>query len=233
MPIFWIEALLYAAFLVQDAGWVSLPVPADWLRYAAICLLAVAAAAGFVKRRKYAALALAAVLIPAADWVLLFRPEKAVIGILVFLAVHTAYTAHLAGGDKKAFRRMMLVRLLLFAGGALAARLAVSGAELTECLAAGYILVFAANLAAAIRAACQRKDTESIRFAAGVFLFFLCDLHVGLYNAPDLFGGAVRAYAQGFAGIAMWLFYLPGQCLITSLPALAGAKTAGRRPENR
>ena len=46
-------------------------------------------------------------------------------------------------------------------------------------------------------------------FAAGMWLFLLCDVCVGLRNQPSLLPGLA-----GAAQVGMWLFYLPGQVLL-------------------
>lgn len=48
-------------------------------------------------------------------------------------------------------------------------------------------------------------------FSVGLVLFLCCDLCVGVFNQPDLFPDAWYR----FAAVAMWLFYLPAQVLIT------------------
>lgn len=45
--------------------------------------------------------------------------------------------------------------------------------------------------------------------AAGLWLFLLCDVCVGLRNQPSLLPGLAGAAQAG-----MWLFYLPGQVLL-------------------
>ena len=58
--------------------------------------------------------------------------------------------------------------------------------------------------------ACQSLTLRSERlFAAGLWLFLLCDVCVGLRNQPSLLPGLAGAAQAG-----MWLFYLPGQVLL-------------------
>ena len=63
------------------------------------------------------------------------------------------------------------------------------------------------NLAPSVAAAAQLRTKRAVRFAVGLGLFFLCDLCVGLHNLP-------QNALSGFASLAMWAFYLPGQVLI-------------------
>ena len=70
-------------------------------------------------------------------------------------------------------------------------------------LAALYFVNFLVN-------ACQSLTLRSERlFAAGLWLFLLCDVCVGLRNQPSLLPGLA-----GAAQVGMWLFYLPGQVLL-------------------
>ena len=70
-------------------------------------------------------------------------------------------------------------------------------------LAALYFVNFLVN-------ACQSLTLRSERlFAAGLWLFLLCDVCVGLRNQPSLLPGLAGAAQAG-----MWLFYLPGQVLL-------------------
>ena len=56
----------------------------------------------------------------------------------------------------------------------------------------------------------SRQERKWLLFAAGLALFFCCDLCVGLHNLPSLGSAGLHR----FANVAMWGFYLPGQCLI-------------------
>lgn len=70
-------------------------------------------------------------------------------------------------------------------------------------LAALYFVNFLVN-------AFQSLTLRSERlFAAGLWLFLLCDVCVGLRNQPSLLPGLAGAAQAG-----MWLFYLPGQVLL-------------------
>ena len=55
----------------------------------------------------------------------------------------------------------------------------------------------------------ERLPVPERLFAAGLWLFLLCDVCVGLRNQPSLLPGLAGAAQAG-----MWLFYLPGQVLL-------------------
>ena len=55
-------------------------------------------------------------------------------------------------------------------------------------------------------------------FFAGLCLLFLCDVQVAVYNADMLISVQeipIISKLTAFAEVAMWLFYLPSQVLIT------------------
>ncbi len=56
-----------------------------------------------------------------------------------------------------------------------------------------------------------RKGRRARLFSAGLSLFVLCDLCVGLHNLSWLIPDGLAAFTR----IGMWLFYLPSQVLIT------------------
>ena len=80
-------------------------------------------------------------------------------------------------------------------------------------LAAAWVLLNALGMGTALNLlvnACQSLTLRSERlFAAGLWLFLLCDVCVGLRNQPSLLPGLA-----GAAQVGMWLFYLPGQVLL-------------------
>lgn len=54
-------------------------------------------------------------------------------------------------------------------------------------------------------------------FLIGLILFFLCDMMVGIYNMSGYFTFSSETYRflLQISGIGMWMFYLPGQVMIT------------------
>ena len=78
-------------------------------------------------------------------------------------------------------------------------------------LAALYFVNFLVN-------ACQSLTLRSERlFAAGMWLFLLCDVCVALRNQPSLLPGLA-----GAAQVGMWLFYLPTGVRCWCCPLSAG-----------
>lgn len=114
---------------------------------------------------------------------------------LLFLALDAFST----GGD--GVKYLTIVVCLLAAAWVLLSALGMGTA--LNLLAALYFVNFLVN-------AFQSLTLRSERlFAAGLWLFLLCDVCVGLRNQPSLLPGLA-----GAAQVGMWLFYLPGQVLL-------------------
>ena len=192
------ETIIYLAYMGMDIFGVGNTIP---IKFISILLLTLSV---LDFREKTVSFALIFTLI--ADVFLLVLDRWYAAGIACFLVVQILYAARLK--TENGSRARILTFLL-----PLAAVLLIYtsyGFGLTEALAAAYITLFACNLAQAVRRAVQSRERRWILFAAGLALFFCCDLCVGLHNMPGAGGDAL----QRFANVAMWGFYLPGQVLI-------------------
>lgn len=102
--------------------------------------------------------------------------------------------------------------------------------DIVTCVSAYYLISFIGNLYGLLKfflkSPTARKSGWFLRFFFGMVLFFFCDISVGLYNLSDylpyLAKGMMR-FLQ-YAGNLMWLFYLPGQVLLS---------LSGKTDENR
>lgn len=201
IPFLGIEAALYAAFLRWDltvggAG-------SNSLKYASIllCTLFALLWALFGDGDRLTALAL--VLTAGADTFLLALDAHYLWGLLLFCGVQLCY--FLRG---RALRRRSLwgarLVLVLLSLGALAA---LGLLNPLNVLALFYFANFLCNLLLLVP--CPRGRTRL--FALGLLLYLCCDLCVAAYQFP----GAIPHGAYDFVRVGMWLFYLPGQVLIT------------------
>ena len=193
---------LYAAFLTLDLLGVYSTLSAG-LKYASIVLVLLAGLTA-LRTRDGKTVAAALLLTATADVFLLLLNRHYAVGILMFLCVQAVYTCRLCALGEVNLTLHLTVRAMLAGFAALFA-----GARLgrLETLAAAYIVWFFMNLAHSVALAAQARTKRTLRFAAGLALFFLCDLCVGVHNLPP-------NALSSFAGIAMWMFYLPGQVLI-------------------
>jgi hypothetical protein len=192
------ETVLYLVFMGMDLFSVGNSTP---VKFAAILLLALSA---LDLREKTVSLALILTMI--ADVFLLVLNRWYAAGIACFLGVQILYAARLKVKDGS-WTRILMFLLPIAAGLAVYTSY---GFGLTEALAVAYITLFACNLVQAVGRAKRDPKRKWILFAAGLALFFCCDLCVGLHNMP----GAGGEILQRFANVAMWGFYLPGQVLI-------------------
>lgn len=199
------EGVIYALFLALDLtgrGGQSVP-----LKYAGILLCLAFSLLG-ADRLVPLALALTA----GADWFLLVRNDRYLLGIALFLAVQTVYLLRLrrAGADS-AWPLRSALALALGAGV-----YALHMASAVNLAAALYFSQLMSNtlLAWTLKGARRRA------FALGLTLFVGCDVCVGLFNV--LPPGSPPYLA---ASVGMWLFYLPSQVLI-ALSALPGKEDA-------
>ena len=199
------EGVIYALFLALDLtgrGGQSVP-----LKYAGILLCLAFSLLG-ADRLVPLALALTA----GADWFLLVRNDRYLLGIALFLAVQTVYLLRLrrAGADS-AWPLRSALALALGAGV-----YALHMASAVNLAAALYFSQLMSNtlLAWTLKGAPRRA------FALGLTLFVGCDVCVGLFNV--LPPGSPPYLA---ASVGMWLFYLPSQVLI-ALSALPGKEDA-------
>lgn len=196
------ETIIYLTFLGMDIFGIGNTTP---IKFVSILILALSV---LDFREKTVSFAL--ILTAAADVFLLLLDRWYAAGILCFLAVQILYAVRLQragrGDGSSVFRSPAL---LLPAAAGLIVRTSY-GFGLTEALAAAYITLFAVNLAKAVLLAKRTRERKWILFAAGLALFFCCDLCVGIHNMPGVFPPALAR----FASVAMWGFYLPGQVLI-------------------
>ena len=129
-------------------------------------------------------------------------------GLYCFLAVQLLYFIRMGRGLRA------LAAQILAAGGLIAAVLLRDIAPgKIGVLAILYFTLFAGNLFWEIFG---RRGRDRV-FLAGLALFFLCDIHVGLMNLgafvelPGVYWRLVQPYSQR----ALWFFYLPSQALIS------------------
>ena len=189
-----LEAALYLLFLALDA----FSTGGDGVKYLTIvvCLLA---AAWSAQHGGSCLMAWAMVFTLAADTFLLLLDRWYGAGIVLFCVVQGLYLARI----RRACGRTLWVLRAGLVAAAWVLLSALGMGTALNLLAALYFVNFLVN-------AFQSLTLRSERlFAAGLWLFLLCDVCVGLRNQPSLLPGLA-----GAAQVGMWLFYLPGQVLL-------------------
>lgn len=140
------------------------------------------------------------------------------IGMLSFSVVQTIYSRYCS----KSWRQfavktignvVLIVGVLVFSNGILRVHI-----DCVFLLSVYYFVHLVSNVICSFRRHLhERGDKERKIFAYGMLLFFLCDIHVAIFNASDYLAvGQVPVYQILFkvASVAMWFYYLPSQILI-------------------
>lgn len=236
--LFWLsEGILYLWFMLADLTDSVWLIPSDWLKYFAMVLNMAMALYLFAKEQGSGFLLGAQLLILPADFILLFFDEYAWAGILFFMFVQICYYLQLRAVFAQYTRRnhyqadlgLACLAVLLWVTLWLLMKSAGFFVNGVVLLAALYIVMFSVNVVLSVIEAVRFQQDSGILMAAGLILFFLCDIHVGLvFLVPDFApGSAAYWYGTHVAGLAMWLFYLPGQVLLVTS---SGIERNGRRP---
>lgn len=203
-----LETLLYVFFLYCDIQGGSLTGLSSLLKYAGICLCFLFSLGGRGDRR----ITLGLLFTVAADYFLLFT-DRFLPGVVSFLCVQLCYFLWLER-DKRTLFFSLIGKMILSA--AVLGTLSALGVEVDVLLAVTlyYFLFLVENTVRGIRSGKKL-------FAAGMCLFLLCDIQVGIFNMASY----VPAFSENsllyeIAAVGMWACYLPAKVCIT----LAGQK---------
>lgn len=197
---------LWVWFLILDIGRLG---DSTWVKFAGICLCCLTALLG-AKTTDGWLVAAAQCFTVAADRFLLVLDDHYAIGIGLFIVVQLIYAYRLCLHRDKLITEHVFVRLLALAG-AIYIALKV---DLVTALAVFYFANLSANVHEGYMGSfgiCPDHPLPILgqplrnRFGWGLFLFFWCDVCVGLYNLDIL-------TPLTFPG--MWFVYLPSQVLI-------------------
>lgn len=143
----------------------------------------------------------------AADFCMVIQ-RKDITGLYCFLAVQLLYFVRLRRRGRELIWQAAAALCLCLGLGMAGVSLGWEGV-----LGVCYFTLFIGNLTVAF--SCLRGRERL--FAWGLFLFILCDIHVGLMNLgqfltlPPVYERRVVPYCERI----LWLFYLPSQVLIS------------------
>ena len=148
-------------------------------------------------------------------------------GVACFLVVQSLYFSRICGmikgietEERNLYLHGLFFRIVL---GTILNLLLVLGKvwDLVTCFTAYYLISFLGNLywlfAMALKSRELKKNSWFLRFFFGMILFFCCDMSVGFYNLSDYLELSTKVAIRflQYAGNLMWLFYLPGQVLLS------------------
>jgi hypothetical protein len=228
------NAVLYALFTAADAsgshslilgaaggaaGTGAGGLPADWLKYASICLcfvISVVVLRGASYRRDARLQVVILAFTLAADFMILFTPYYAA-GVAVFCGAQ--FTAVLRYGGGSHARTMAAVAGLTAAGiasvGLIPETGDMAGTDLLLAAAAAYtVLITAATVHAFKR---RQARVNNVMSRVGMVLFMLCDVNVLLWNVRSAAGTVTAESAAAIPEWTfnlIWTFYLPAQTML-------------------
>jgi uncharacterized membrane protein YhhN len=164
------------------------------------------------------------------DFTILFLDEEHYIfGVLSFVVVQLLYGIRLDGSRNRSKGRPekegFLFSLLLRAAIQLTVtvfvlllldRLGVVRDGLLTVTVFYFVCLVSNVIHAILVAGHSPRDWSNIIFAAGLLLFLLCDINVGLFNLTGFVSvtGKASEILYSLASILMWTFYAPSQVLI-------------------
>lgn len=174
-----------------------------------------------------------------ADIFLLFT-DKYIIGVLAFIIVQTTYLArisiarsHMKRIEGRVYQRVRKYNAFYVFGSQFLLRIVCSciilfifyfvqlPLDLLLCATTFYFISFLANIIMVLRSLKRQNyfqgDIRLGLFLVGLILFFVCDLMVGGYNLSSYVELPNNIYLVLYqiSSLGMWMFYLPGQVLIT------------------
>jgi len=145
-------------------------------------------------------------------------------GVVCFIIVQSIYFYRISilasEGRNSFYIRHLLVRICL---GVLCNLIFLFCGiwEPVTCASSFYLISFVGNLYWLFKIFLEHKKVREkswfLRFLSGMVLFFLCDICVGVYNLTDYLPFLTKDTARylQYAGNLMWMFYLPGQVLLS------------------
>ena len=217
-----LQAILYVSFLVLDltSGNNSLSVG---IKYTVIllCFCYALFAKGAYKSIFLIQVALLFTMI--SDLFILIL-DYYIYGVVSFILVQQLYSLRLVILQYDGRHKVLALyckRLLLHITLATAVYLVLnfSGIALESLLIASvfYFICIISNTFTAIGlAVADHNNKSNLYYAAGMLLFLLCDINVGLFNLSGFITLPIDIYSviYSFSSILMWTFYAPSQVLI-------------------
>ncbi len=195
-----IELTIYATYLMFDLNNIN-HITSSALKWAGICICF------FTIEKSNTTIKIAMFLTVIADF-LLVGTQYFELGILIFLFVQLQYYRQIMSLEYYPIDHLALMTIL---GGTISilVNFLIAPINLQVFLAMTYLSTLVTNIIL-----CYLKSSESqhykILFIA-LILIILCDIHVGVTN---IFNSGIW---YSFGTIAMWLFYLPSQVIISLL----------------
>jgi hypothetical protein len=147
--------------------------------------------------------------------VILLLTRQFVVGLILFVIVQILYSIRIQErlNLKGVFiKGTIFITCLLFFMQMMPKRFSYS---IMLALGVFYAFLFITNLISlTVKRTADIFDRRL--FVIGLVLYALCDLNVAIYNFPSFFeSNSILSTIYASSGLAMWLFYLPGQVALT------------------
>lgn len=216
-----IELLLYSIFMMGDISGHPSSDTVTMLKFLCIILcniFALVCAVEFKQRDNYILLG-ALFFTGISDYFLLFT-EKFTFGMITFCVVQMLYLLRIWFLEESRQGRRVLGRMfaniLLWAVILLTLYKLKVTVNLLLTVSVFYFISILQNVITGIKNTVRKPDWKNLIFAAGMFLFILCDINVGIYNMNGFIAIENAAFQKlyNFSEVAMWMFYLPAQVCI-------------------
>lgn len=220
------ELMLYTGFMYIDITGMASYVFSGWLKFTGIilCFLYALLIRNQKEDKTDIFILRIALLFTVISDLFILMLDIYLIGLFTFCIVQALYLVRIrrwrnqsdlvtgSGIIIKAFGRNIAVTLGILAV-LLVFKVKIEALVVVSCF---YFISILFNVIDAVSIAFKSKIKRRILFAAGMVLFLLCDINVGIFNVSgfiDINGGWFTTVYQ-FAAIAMWMFYLPAQTII-------------------
>lgn len=216
--ILW-ECMIYITFNILD---IRFDTPSMMRVSVALKLLSIASCLIFLigsahenPENKDARLMVIVMSLTLASDVILLLTRQFALGLVLFVCVQVLYSIRI---QKRFIMGRVFIQGAVFIACLLFFMLKMPqrfNYALMLSLGAFYALMFLLNIFKVMTIKFQ-TDYDKRLFAVGLVLYALCDINVAIYNFPSFFeSNFILSQIYAYSGLAMWLFYLPGQVALT------------------
>jgi len=221
------QSIIYLSFMAIDINGGNYQL-SNYLKFGFIVIcffyVLICAKNNNMKQFTYLRLALALTLI--SDLLILLL-DQYLFGVMTFILVQQLYGIRMDILQRDLFKSKIIIIKQLQKNlviGFITAVICVSfiylkiKLDLLLLLTTFYFICFLVNGLYAFNLAKKfRHDRGIVLFAIGIFLFLLCDINVGIYNAAEYITLSEKLYSVLYtlSSVLMWAFYAPAQVLIS------------------
>lgn len=204
-----IELILYLSFLCIDIFFNQ--INTTYIKYSCIILLFIFSFIYYKKwDLRHISFRFAYLFTLIADLFLLVLNNDYIIGVSFFLLAQISYFIYLNHNeDKKRIIKYLTIYFILAMPTSIIASILLQPFDILYIIVSFYFSLLIINCISCF----EKRKEIGLSLFIGFFLFILCDINVGLNNLDYINSNSLLLY---LVSIAMWLFYLPSQCIIVN-----------------